>query len=121
MKLIYRGLLKHGQASGFADFVEAVDGPDAGVFLCNGDQHRCTPQSDCIFTADSRWFPERLDAQVLLDPFEEQLDFPALSVQVCNQLGFQGKVVGQNVMRFPRFVLTTTRRQSRRIVLLLLE
>lgn len=38
---------------------------------------------------------KRLDAQVLLDPFEKQFDLPALAVQVCNQLGFEGEVVGQ--------------------------
>jgi len=32
---------------------------------------------------------------VLLYPFEEQLDLLALAVQVCNQLGFVGEVVGQ--------------------------
>jgi len=38
---------------------------------------------------------KRLDAQVLLDPFEKQLDLPALAIQICDQLGFEGEVVGQ--------------------------
>ena len=38
---------------------------------------------------------EHLDAQMLLDPFEEQLHLPTLTVQVCDQFRLQGKVVGQ--------------------------
>ena len=38
---------------------------------------------------------KRLDTQVLLDPFEEQFDLPALPVQLCDQFGSQGKIVGQ--------------------------
>ncbi len=36
-----------------------------------------------------------LDAQVLLDPSEEQLYLPATFVQVGDRQGWQGKVVGQ--------------------------
>ena len=38
---------------------------------------------------------KRLDSQVLLDRFEKQFDLPALAVQVCDQLGFEGQVDGQ--------------------------
>ena len=38
---------------------------------------------------------ECLDAQVLLDPLEEQLHFPALTVKVGNKFGVERKVVGQ--------------------------
>ena len=42
----------------------------------------------CVFTAFSLVPRNFLDAQVLLDPFEEQLDFPALSsVQMPPELG----------------------------------
>jgi|JI10StandDraft_1071094.scaffolds.fasta_scaffold442118_2 hypothetical protein len=35
---------------------------------------------------------EHLDAQMLLDPFEEQLDLPTLAVQVGNQPGLEREV-----------------------------
>lgn len=38
---------------------------------------------------------EHLDAQMLLEPYEEQLHPLALAVQVGDQLRLQGKVVGQ--------------------------
>src|SRR5260370_219859 len=38
---------------------------------------------------------ERFDAQVLLDPFEEQLDLPAALVQLRNGECGQGKIVGE--------------------------
>ena len=38
---------------------------------------------------------ELLDSQVLLDPFEEQFDLPAIFVQCCNRQWRQHKVVGQ--------------------------
>ena len=47
---------------------------------------------------------EDLDTQMLLDPFEEQLHLPALAVQISNQLGLQGKVVGQKYQSLSRVV-----------------
>ena len=38
---------------------------------------------------------KRLDAQVLLDSFEEQLDLRALPIQLGNQFGRHRKIVGQ--------------------------
>ena len=38
---------------------------------------------------------ETLDAQVLLDPLEEQLDLPTALVQVCDRQGGRGRVVGE--------------------------
>lgn len=48
---------------------------------------------------------EDLDMQVLLDSFEEQLDLPALAVQVGNEFGLEGKVVGQKYDAFAALVL----------------
>jgi len=45
---------------------------------------------------------EFLDAQVLLDPFEEQLDRPPILVQGRDGQRRQGRVVGQKDQRFPR-------------------
>ena len=66
------------------------------AFLGNGDQHvsaDCNPdlRLDRVLVGAIK----RLDAQMLLDPFEKQLDLPALAVKICNQLGFEGEVVGQ--------------------------
>ncbi len=59
-------------------------------FLGNGDQHvsaDCDP--DLRFDRVLVGAIKRLDAQVLLDPFEEKFDLPALSIQVRYQLGFE--------------------------------
>ena len=66
------------------------------AFLGNGDQHVSADRDpnlrlDRVLVGAIK----RLDAQVLLYPFEEQLDLPALAVQACNQLGFEAEVVGQ--------------------------
>ena len=60
---------------------------------------------------------KRLDAQVLLDPFEKQFDLPALAVQVCNQLGLESEVVGQNSYSLARLVLDDHTSQRGGIVL----
>ena len=43
---------------------------------------------------------ERLDAQVLLDPFEEQFDLPATFVKLGNGEGVEGKIVGEEYQPF---------------------
>ena len=66
------------------------------AFLGNGNQHvsaDCNP--DLRLDGALVGAIKRLDAQVLLDPFEKQFDLPALAVQVCNQLGLESEVVGQ--------------------------
>ena len=88
------------------------------AFLGNGDQHvsaDCNPdlRLDRVLVGAIK----RLDAQVLLDPFEEQLDLPALAVQVCNQLGFEGEVVGQKRDPLARLVLDHHASQRGGIVL----
>ena len=62
------------------------------TFLCNGDQQ--VGRYGNPYLRLHRVFAgaeEHLDAQVLLDPFEEQFHLPALAVQVGNQLGLQDK------------------------------
>jgi len=46
-----------------------------------------------------------LDAQVLLDPLEEQLHLPALAIQLRDQLRLEREVVGQKCDAFVRLVL----------------
>jgi hypothetical protein len=66
------------------------------AFLGNGDQYvgaDCDPdlRLDRVLVGAIK----RLDAQVLVDPFEKQFDLPALSIQVRYQLRFECEVVGQ--------------------------
>ena len=66
------------------------------AFLGNGDQHVCADRNpylrlDRVLVGAIK----RLDPKVLLDPFEKQFDLPALAIQICNQFGFEGEVVGQ--------------------------
>ena len=63
----------------------------------------------------------RLDAQVLLDPFEEQLHLPALPVQVGDQLGLQCEVVGQKRDALAVFVLDHYAAQCGGVTLLGIE
>ena len=42
---------------------------------------------------------ERFDAQVLLDPLEEQFNLPAILVEIRLRLRWNGEVVGQEVER----------------------
>ena len=66
------------------------------AFLGNGDQHVCADRDpDLRLDRVLVGAIKRLDSQVLLDPFEKQFDLPALAVQICNQLGFEGEVVCQ--------------------------
>jgi len=65
-------------------------------FLNNGDEHvggHGAPdlRLDCVLAVAKKL----LDAQVLFDPFEEQLHLPAAFVQRCDGQGRQGRVVGQ--------------------------
>ena len=88
------------------------------AFLGNGDQHVCADRDpDLRLDRVLVGAIKRLDAQVLLDPFEEQLDLPALAIQVCNQLGFEGEVVGQKRDLLARLVLDDHTSQRGGIVL----
>jgi hypothetical protein len=60
---------------------------------------------------------EHLDAQMLLDPFEEQFHLPALTVQVGNQFWLLDKVAGQKHQAFASVVLHHHATKSCRVVL----
>ena len=64
---------------------------------------------------------EGFDAQMLLDPFEEQFDLPALFVKRGNHLWFEGEIVGQKGDAFPSFVLDNDAAQGRGILLARIE
>jgi hypothetical protein len=66
------------------------------AFLGNSDQHVGADRDpylrlDSVLTGTK----EGLDPQMLLDPLEEQLDLPSLSIQVGNHGGFEREIVGQ--------------------------
>ena len=88
-------------------------------FLNNGDEHvggNGSPnlRLDRVIAVAQ----ELLDAQVLLDPFEEQLDLPAVCVQGENCQGRQGRVVCQEDQRFLGFrILEAVTAQVLRVVL----
>jgi len=76
------------------------------TFLSNCDQHVSADRDpDLCFDRVLVGAIKRLDAQVLLDPFEKQFDLPALAVQVCNQLGLESEVVGQKSYSLSSVVL----------------
>ena len=88
------------------------------TFLCNGDQHiGAHGNPDLRLHGVLAGAQKRLDAQMLFDPFEEQFDLPALTIQVGNEFWLQGEVVGQKRDALSCFVLDHHSAQSRRIVL----
>jgi len=60
---------------------------------------------------------EHLDAQMLLDPFEEQLHLPALAVKIGNQFGLQAEIVGQKHQPFSGVVLNHHPAHGRGVIL----
>lgn len=73
--------------------------------LCDRDQHVSANRDPQLrlhgVLAGAK---ERLDAQVTLDPLEEQLDLPTLSVQIGNQRRRQRQVVREKHQPFARIV-----------------
>ena len=61
--------------------------------VTDGNPYLC---EDCILGRPI----ERLDVQVLLDPFEERFDSPALSVQFRNGNCFKREVIRQRLMHY---------------------
>ena len=60
------------------------------AFLGDGDQYASAKRDpDLRLDRVLVGAIKRLDSQVLLSPFENQFDLPALAVQFCNQLGFE--------------------------------
>ena len=51
-------------------------------------------RKDCILGCSI----ERLDMQVLLNPFEERLDSPTLSVEFCNGNCWKDEVISQEAI-----------------------
>ena len=88
------------------------------TFFGNGDQHISADRDpDLRLDRVLGSTKKRLDPQMLLDPFEEQFDLPALAVQVCDQFGLESEVVGQKRNTFARLVLDHHAAQRDGIVL----
>ena len=92
------------------------------TFLGNGDQN-VGGYGDPDLRLDSvlAGAKEHLDAQMLLDPFEEQLHLPTLAIQAGNQFGAQGKVVGQKYQALSGGVLDHHPTQRGGVVLARIE
>ena len=89
-----RCFFEDGEAEDLEDCVEA--GVDSQALLDDGDQHiDGDGDPDLGFDGVLGGAVEALDAQVLLDPFEEQLDLPAAFVELGDGQRRQGEVVGQ--------------------------
>ena len=66
------------------------------AFLNDGNQHvSAGSDPDLRLHGVLARTQKSFDAQVLLYPFEEQLHLPSLPIQIGNQLGFQGEIVGE--------------------------
>ena len=79
--------------------------------VTDGNPYLC---EDCILERPI----ERLDVQVLLDPFEERLDGPALSVQFSNGNCFKGEVIRQESIHYVlRKVIIDNQAQQIRVLL----
>ena len=89
------------------------------LLVDDGDQHvggDCTP--DLRLHRVLAGAQETLDAQVLLDPLEEQFDLPATLVQGGDGQGWQAGVVGQEDQRLSRLgVLEPDSPQMLRVML----
>src|ERR1700733_3829571 len=89
-----RGFLEKGHAQNLVDFAQrSLDGQS----LFENRHKKVNAGSDPDLRLDrvGRKTKEPLEAQVLLDPFEEQLHLPAAAIQPSNGQGRQLKIVGQ--------------------------
>ena len=91
--LSYRHLLEKHDAEDLQDFAKTLLKPE--FFLDKGHQHIHADGNpnlglDGIDAGAEKGF----DAQILLDPFEEQFDLPATFVHAGKGQGRQDKVVG---------------------------
>src|SRR3546814_19086516 len=85
-------------------------GPGAAALAHDGDQHVDRDgDPDLRLHRIGRSAEERLDAQVLLDPFEEQLDLPALEIQGADRRGGPGELIGEPTDGLAGFRGATTR------------
>ena len=88
------------------------------TFVCNGDQHIAAHGNpDLRLHGVLAGAKKPLDTQMLLDPFEEQLHLPGLTIKVGNEFWLEREVVGQKRDALAGFVLDHDPAQGSRIVL----
>ena len=92
--LIDRDFLEEGNGKNLEQSVER--GVQVEALLDDGDEDVDRDgDPDLGFHGVFRGPEEPLDAQMLLDPLEEQLDLPAAAIEISNDAGRQREVVGQ--------------------------
>ena len=92
--LIYRGFLKQGDAQNLQNCVEIQR--EIEPFANDGhEQVAADGDPDLGFDGVLRGAVKGFDAQVLLNPFEEQFDMPATTVQFGDDVSRKSEVVGQ--------------------------
>lgn len=92
--LIYRGFLKQGDAQNLQHCVE-IRG-QVEPFADDGhEQVAADGDPDLSFDGVLRGAVKGFDAQVLLDPFEEQFDMPATTVQFGDDVSWKSEVVSE--------------------------
>ena len=75
-------------------------------FLTDGDEDiNADGDPDLRFDGTLVGAEKRFDAQVLLDPFEKQLDLPATFVKLCNDQSWKFKIVGEEAKALVRFLV----------------
>src|SRR6476646_2373845 len=92
--LIYRGFLKQGDAQNLQHCVEIQGQVEA--FADDGHEQVGTDGNrDLGFDGILRGAVKGLDAQVLLDPFEEEFDMPATTVQFGDDVSRKSEVISE--------------------------
>ncbi len=88
------------------------------TFFCDGNEH-VSGNGDPYLRLDGvlAGAVKNFDAQMLFDPFEEQLDLPALLVKCSNYLWLECEIVGQKRDAFSCLVFDHDATQGRWIVL----
>ena len=92
--LIYRGFLKQGDAQNLQHGVE-IQGQVEPFANDGHEQVAADGDPDLSFDGVLRSAVKGLDAQVLFDPFEEQFNMPATTVQFCDDVSRKSEVIGE--------------------------
>ena len=115
--LLQRHLLEKSNAENLQDFGHTLFQPQ--FFFDDGDQDiNADGDPDLGLDRIVGRAEERLDMQILFEPFEEQLDLPAALVKLGDRQGVEGKIVGQKNPPFVGFgIVITDAAQRHRIIL----
>ena len=116
-KFIQRSPFKEDLTDDIREYVKILfdmihfQGNNKQQVITDGNPYLC---EDCILGRPV----ERLNVQMLLDPFEERFDSPTLSIQFCNGNCFKREVIRQeSIYNVLRKVLIDDQAQQIRILL----